>query len=214
MILTIIYGIYKRKDFAMKTTTKLCTIAVCSLVFLCSCNAPNNGTSENYAAATTEITDIANTENEYVGYTFEYPKSWNVIRNDGMICVQSNEDNPDNRVTISCTTFDSNDPMLTVLAYWDGDGTEENPGYYNRMKKTLGGSFTEISRKETKLGNTGAPALKVTYEAEVADRTYRFSQVISVMQGSVYTFTYTALPETFEVWESALTHAVTSFSMK
>ena len=199
----------------MKTSTKLCAIAVSSLVLLCSCSkAPNDGTSENYAVAQAEIQTTAVTDNAYVGYTFEYPKSWSVIRNDGMICVMSGEDNPNERVTISCTTFDSNDPTLTVLAYWDGDGTDENPGYYNLMKQTIGGDFTEISRKETKLGNTGAPALKVTYQATVVDKTYCFSQVISVFNGSIYSFTYTALPEYFESWEAALTHAVTSFSVK
>lgn len=199
----------------MKNTAKLCAIAVLSVGLLCSCSeAPNNGSSENYAIAQVEISDTKTTDNEYVGYTFEYPKSWTILRNDGMISVQSAEDNPEERVTISCTTFDQYDATIPVSIYWDGDGTEENPGYYKQMQKTIGGDFKEISRKELKLGNTGAPALLVTYSAQIVDKTYMFSQVVSIVGGSVYTFTYTALPDSFETWEPALTHAVTSFKLK
>ncbi len=199
----------------MKNTVKLCAIAAVSLSLLCSCSkAPNKGTSENYNVAEIEIGDTAKTENEYVGYTFEYPKTWSVVRNDGMIAVQSDEKEPEQRVTISCTTYSSIDPTLAVLPYWDGDGTKENPGYYKKLQDTLGGDFKEISRSETELGNTGAPALKVVYSAEIADKTYMFGQVVSIFDGSIYTFTYTALPDYYEAWEPALTHAVTSFKAK
>lgn len=197
----------------MKKTVKLCAIAVVSLSLLCSCGeAPNMGTSENYAVASAEFGDTASTENEYVGYTFEYPKDWTVLRNDGMISVRSNEQIPDERVTISCTTADCADPNLAVQPYWDGN--ESTPGYYQSMQEAFGGDFEEISRSETELGNTGAPALKVVYKAKIVDKTYMFGQVISIYDGSIYTFTYTALPDYFEAWEPALTHAVTSFRIK
>lgn len=199
----------------MKKSVKIGAIALTSLVLLCSCSEkPNEGTSENYTVASVEVGDNKSTENEYVGYTFEFPKEWSVIRNDGMISVQSNEQNPDERVTISCTSFDSRDPQMAVLTYWDGDGTEENPGYYKQMQDTIGGDFTEFSREELKLGSTGAPALRVVYGAKIADTTYQFSQVVSIIEGTVYTFTYTALPQSYDKWESALIHAVTSFRLK
>lgn len=197
----------------MKKTVKLCAIAVVSLSLLCACGeAPNNGTSENYAIAQSEIGETSGTENQYVGYTFEYPKNWTVLRNDGMITVQSDEDNPNERVTISCNTADAYDPTLAVVPYWDGN--DETDGYYKQMQKAIGGDFKEISRSETKLGDTGAPALKVVYSAEIVDKTYMFGQVVSIYDGTIYTFTYTALPEYFEAWEPALTHAVTSFRIK
>lgn len=197
----------------MKKTVKLCAIAVVSLSLLCSCSeAPNKGSSENYAVADVEIGDTASTDNEYVGYTFEYPKEWTVLRNDGMISVQSAEKDPNERVTISCTVADIADPSLAVQPYWDGN--ENTPGYYKSMQEAFGGDFQEISRKEMELGNTGAPALKVVYKADIVDKTYMFGQVISIYDGSIYTFTYTALPDYFEAWEPALTHAVTSFKVK
>ena len=199
----------------MKNSAKICAVIVLSAAVLCSCSkAPNEGSSENYAIARVQVSETNTTENDYVGYTFEYPKSWTVLRNDGMISVQSSEDNPLERVTISCTTFDQYDTTIPVSVYWDGDGTEENPGYYKQMQNTIGGDFKEISRKELKLGNTEAPALLVTYSAQIVDQTYMFSQVVSIVEGSVYTFTYTALPDSFETWSSALTHAVTSFKLK
>ncbi len=199
----------------MKKSVKLCAVAAVSLSLLCACSeAPNKGTSENYSVADVQISETVNTDNKYVGYTFEYPKNWTVLRNDGMICVQSDEKNPSERVTVSCTTVDSGDPNLAVLPYWDGDGTENNPGYYKSMQETIGGDFKEISRSELQLGNTGAPALKVVYTADVAGMTYMFGQVVSIYDGSIYTFTYTALPDFYEAWEPALTHAVTSFKVK
>lgn len=199
----------------MKKTVKLCVVAALSLSLLCSCSeAPNQGSSENYNVAQAEFGDTVTTENKYVGYTFEYPKDWTVARNDGMVAVKSSEDDPNERVTISCTSYSSPDPTLAVLPYWDGDGTDENPGYYKKMQETLGGRFEEISRIETELGDTGAPALKVVYSAEIADKTYMFGQVISIYDGTIFTFTYTALPDIYKAWEPALTHAVTSFRIK
>lgn len=198
----------------MKNTAKLCAVTVVSLCLLCSCSkAPNNGTSQNYSVAQGTLENVTATENEYVDYTFEYPGDWTIIRNDGMIAVQSSEEKVSDRVSISCTTF-SVDPNLTVLEYWDGDGTEEKIGYYAKMKETIGGDFKEISRTELELGNTGAPALMVTYSATTVDMTYQFSQVVSIISGDVYTFTYTALPERFEEWKPAFTHAVASFKLK
>lgn len=212
----------------MTNTTKLAAIALSSFVMLSSCSkAPSQGTSENYniaeVSANVDKDDVSaelpnesgvTTNNDYVNYTFEYPKSWTIERNDGMISLKSSEEDKNERVTLSCTSYDTYDPQMTVLKYWDGDGTEQNPGYYNQLKETLGGSFTEILRKELKLGNTGSPALKVTYSAKLADKEYRFSHIVSVMEGTVYCFTYTALPEAFETWESALTHAATTFKLK
>lgn len=197
----------------MKKTVKLGIAVLSSLVLLCSCSEePNKGTSENYEIANVKTEGNKLTDNKYVEYTFEYPKDWAVLRNDGMISVQSDEDNPNERVTISCTAVDSRIPDITVNDYWYGkDG---QPGYYKQMQETIGGDFKEISKKEVKLGNTGAPALRVTYNAKVADKTYKISQVVSVISGSVYTFTYTALPERFDHWEAAFTHAVTSFQFK
>lgn len=199
----------------MRKTAKLGIVVLSSFLLLCSCSdAPNDGTSENYDVASVEITDAKTTDNKYVGYTFEYPKDWKVIRNDGMIAVQSQEDDPEKRVTISCTSLDSLDPSLTVSSYWDGDGTEEKPGYYKQMQETIGEDFDERERKELKLGNTGAPALRVTYNAKVVDKNYKFSQVVSVIDGTVYTFTYTALPGSFKTHEADFTHAVSTFKLK
>ena len=41
-----------------------------------------------------------------------------------------------------------------------------------------------------------------------------FGQVISIYDGTIFTFTYTALPDIYKAWEPALTHAVTSFKIK
>jgi len=205
----------------MNKTAKLCLVGLSSLVLLCSCSdAPTQSTSENFEIA----------QNEFTTYTFEYPKDWTVIRNDAMISVKSSEEDPKEAVTISCAYWDVN-PKITVNDYWYGDGTEENPGYYQKLREALGGKFTEINEdkedtesaedesiKQEKMyfGNTPYEAIRMDYTVETPDGTRQFSEVVAIIseQSRAYHILYTSLPEYHDNHEADFTHAVSTFTLK
>lgn len=185
---------------SMKRSVKasICLISCCLILGSCS-QKPTE------AAAGYILTD-----NQYVDYSFEYPDDWKVIDNTGMIMVKTEKDN----VSISCTTFDIEDPQVVVDTYWYGDGTEGSTGYFDYLKSTLGGTVNVISDEEITLGDQQVPARQVTYTAEVAGVTYQFTQVVAIQTGAAYTLTYTAKPETHDTYKGALTHAISSFKFK
>ncbi len=174
----------------MKSSLKFAVVAIASCVLLASCSKAPTEAQAGY-----EIT-----ENDYVDYTFEYPEDWELIRNDGMIAVKA----PEGSVTISSTSFEPDDPTMLAQEYWEG--------YFESFKETFGGTVSVITEEETKLGD--AAAKYVTYTATVVGSDYQFTQVTAIRNGTAYTLTYTATPDTHESYLPALTHAVTSFKFE
>lgn len=179
-----------------RNTATLCAVLVSSCLLLGSCSKAPTEASSGYAIL----------DNEYVDYTFEYPEDWNTVENSGMVMVKAKKDN----VSISCTTFDVK--TETVESYWYGDGTEENKGFFDYFKTTLGGTVEVISEEETSLGKEQAPALSVTYTATMGDSEYMLTQIVGIYNGDAYTLTYTAKPDTHDTYKGALTHALSTFN--
>lgn len=176
----------------------VCAVLASSCLLLGSCSQKPTEASSGY-----EILD-----NEYVDYTFEYPLDWDIVENSGMVMVKAPKDN----VTISCTTFDVGTD--TVENYWYGDGTQEDKGFFEYLKSTLGGTVTVISEDETSLGEEQAPAISVTYSAEIDGTQYCLTQVVGIYNGDAYTLTYTAKPDTHSTYKGALTHALSTFRFR
>lgn len=180
--------ISERKE-KMKATVKIAAVVLASCLLFSSCSKQPTEAAAGYAIA----------GNDYVDYTFEYPEKWVIDRNDGMIAVK-----PENEsISISCTSFVPDDPTVLAQEYWDS--------YFTSFKETFGEKVEILKEEETKLG--GAAAKYVTYTAEIVGETYQFTQVCAMMNGTAYTLTYTATPETHDANLGALTHAVTSFKL-
>lgn len=174
----------------MKKTAKITILLVCSCLLLSSCGEKYTEASSGYSI----------TENQFVDYTFEYPEDWEVVRNDGMIAIK-----PENAdVSLSCTIFEPDDPSMLVNEYWDG--------YFRTYKETFGDKVEVVSEEETVLHDV--PAKDITYKSEIVGENFTFNQIVAVRNGTVYTLTYTAKPEDFDTYKSALTHAITSFRFK
>lgn len=174
----------------MKRTIKIAAIIACSCLLLSSCGEKYTEASNGYSI----------TENQFVDYTFEYPEDWQLIRNDAMIAVKPENAN----VSLSCTIFEPDNPAMLVNEYWDG--------YFKTYKETFGDKLEIISDEETVLCDV--PAKDITYTSEIVGDTYTFNQIVAVRNGTVYTLTYTAKPDEFDTYKSAVTHAVTSFRFK
>lgn len=174
----------------MKASLKFAVVALASLTLLTSCSKAPTGAQAGYAIA----------GNDYVDYTFEYPEDWEIIRSDGMIAVKA----PEGNVTVTCTSFEPDDPTMLAQEYWEG--------YFESFKETFGGTVSVITEEETKLDD--AAAKYVTYTATVVGADYQFTQVTAIRNATAYTLTYTATPETHETYLPALTHAVTSFKFE
>ncbi len=172
----------------MNKTLKLTLAALSCAALLTACESTD---------PTAASPDFALAGNEFVNYTFEYPDLWEVVRNDGMIAVKEPEDN----VSISCTTFEPDDPTMAVLEYWNG--------YLDSFRDAFGGTVEVLSVEEIKLDDV--PAMLVTYSADAAGDPYRFTQCIGIRSGTAYTLTYTATPEVCDTYMSAMTHAVSTF---
>ncbi len=174
----------------MKKTIKIAALLACSCLILSSC-----GNKQSVATGGFSVT-----ENQFVDYTFEYPEDWKLIRNDGMIAIKPDNDN----VSLSCTIFEPDNPSMLVNEYWDG--------YFKTYKETFGDKVEVVSEEETVLHDV--PAKDITYTSEIVGESYTFNQVVAIRNGTVYTLTYTAKPDDFDTYKSALTHAVTSFRFK
>lgn len=173
-----------------KTRILFGAIAVGAALVFCACGKQPTEAAPDYKLA----------GNDFVDYTFEYPEAWDLVRDDGMIAVKAANEN----VSISCTSFEPDKPELLVQEYWDG--------YYESFVKTFGTEPEILEEDETKLG--GVPAKTITYRCDLAGETYVFTQVTGVYNGTAYTLTYTATPDTHDTYRSALTHAVTSFQFR
>ncbi len=136
-------------------------------------------------------------------YTFAYPKSWIIDRNDGMVQLHVSEKDASG---ISVTAFaPPREGMTTLEEYLKSD-------YLDHLKSTL--PTLEVSPdafEETTLGTKDAR--KIVFDATVSDKDYRFMQVITLNNdGYIYIFTYTSTPDVFKTHEDNVNKVLDTFS--
>ncbi len=123
--------------------------------------------------------------NEAVGYTFDVPEDWKIIRNDGTVELQYNlleSDRVAEYATITALTFTlgSEQADFGSKNYWD---------FYKKDVEKLG-EYKELDYEEIKLDET--LAIKVKYSYKPLDKVYISEQIICCRLGDVYIITLTS----------------------
>lgn len=131
--------------------------------------------------------------NAAVYYSFTYPETWELIRNDGVIEIQLDCDDSAataKYATLSVLSFSLYDPNQLVKPYWE------------EYQKDVEGIYEDYRLLDTEEYDTqdkyldDAPALKVKYSGRINNVTYVTEQIICCRNGSVYLITL-VVPEEY-----------------
>ena len=172
----------------MKKAVIAACLAVSATLAMASCSNTTQP-SDNY--------ELAGGVN--VDYTFEYPKTWEKTRDDGMIAVKSTETG----ANISVTAFRPTENYASIEEYLEK--------YKSSFAETLG-NYSEISLEDVTLDDISAK--KITYTATVMDAEYKFASIVCIRNNIVYTITYTATDADFDVHAPTLAHIIQSFDFQ
>lgn len=132
--------------------------------------------------------------NKAVQYSFTYPDTWELCRNDGVIEIQFDCDESATTAkfaTISVLAFDLEDPSQLAKDYWESH-EEDIKSVYTDYKLL---DTEELVDDGKKLGNT--VALKVKYSGTLNGISYFNEQIICCRSGSVYLVTL-VVPSEYE----------------
>lgn len=146
--------------------------------------------------------------NEAVGFNFDVPEDWEIIRNDGVVELQYDCD-PSAQTAVYAT--------ITAHAF-NLSGEQVDIGakdYWEDHKESVAklGEYKELDGpKEITLD--GTKALKVKYSYKPTERTYVSEQIICCRYGEVFFISLTAPEEYHDEVNSALTTVIDSFKFK
>lgn len=185
----------------MKLKTILLVLLICLCTVLSACGN----------ASKTEPTDAPDgcvrTENDAVDYSFCYPNTWELDRNDGMIGIKYNIANRGAiaYATVSTMAFQLSDTSMLANAYWDSHREE--------LTDLYGDKLNVLSEKaETKLG--GVVANRNRYTVALSDVTYTFDQIICINKGQVYLVTLTVPEVGYETAVPCLETVLSTFTFQ
>ena len=122
--------------------------------------------------------------NEATDFTFCYPNTWQLDRNDGMISVKTNVGSSGTKAyaSISVMAFTLEDSSQGAGNFWDKHKADLTDTYGEKI------SYTE-EKKATKLD--GVEACISRYSIKLTDVTYEYVQLFCVRYGQVYLITLT-----------------------
>lgn len=148
------------------------------------------------------------TFNEAVGYNFEIPEDWTCIRSDGVVELQYDCNEAEDKAeyaTIAANTFTLNDEQADFGSknYWEFYKND----YLNVLK-----DYKELDYKEIELD--GTKAVKVKYSFKPDEKTYVSEQVICCRYGEVFFVTLTSPEEYKDDVSGALAAVIETFKFK
>ena len=159
----------------MKRTTLLLML-LCLCLVLASCGKTETPTDapEGCLRAGNEATD----------FTFCYPNTWQLDRNDGMIAVKTNVGSSGTKAyaSISVMAFTLEDSNQGAANFWDKHKEDLTDTYGEKI------AYTE-EKKELELD--GNKACLCRYSIKLSDVTYLYEQIFCVRYGQVYILTLT-----------------------
>ncbi len=138
--------------------------------------------------------------NNDVAYRFYIPESWALNL---ALPTSSAYVSEDDRTNVSVVAYLPEQEKMSAEEYW-----ELCRGHLSAALN----DFTEQSLEETTLG--GRPARTYTYTACINGQTYRFSQTIASWRGMVYTVTYTATEDKFEMHRAEYLSILSHFTFR
>jgi hypothetical protein len=124
--------------------------------------------------------------NEAVSFNFTYPEEWDLVRNDGVIELQTDCDDSDTTAqyaTITVLTFSLVESNKTAKEYW-AEHEAEVKGIYSDYKLL---DTEEYNDTDKYLDD--APALKVKYQGAINGKSYVNEQIICMRYGELYLIT-------------------------
>lgn len=177
----------------MKKRISLVLLMLCFCILLSACGGETVETDapEGCLRAGNEATD----------FTFCYPNTWQIDRNDGMISVKTNVGASGTKAyaSISVMAFTLEDKNMGASNFWDKHKGDLTDTYGNKI------AYTEEKKELTLDGNK---ACQSRYSIKLSDVTYQYVQVFCVRYGQVYLLTLTAPEGTLDGvmngWETVL----------
>ena len=155
---------------------KVIVLVICALfVFSLTACSP-----DNYAPAGMKLI----TDSDIVDYKLYVPASWTADVSTGVVSAYVSSADHSN---INVTAFELDDVNTTLAEYW-AVYTEAFNSTFSDMEYETEGETILLS---------GAAAVKYVYTATVTGTQYKFMQVVSISNGTVYIFTYTSSPDNY-----------------
>ncbi len=167
----------------------LIILSLLTVVSLCACGGDQTEVVDGMKLAGKDA------GNNAVDYSFTYPESWELIRNDGVIEIQLDCNESDaiaEYATLTVLVFTLSDSNMTAKEYWEDHKTETEK------------VFSEFNVLETEEYNSqekyldDAPAYRVKYSSKMNDRTYVSDQIICCRYGAVYLITLVTPDEYYD----------------
>ncbi len=177
----------------MKKHVSLLLVLLCFCILLSACGGEEVKTDapEGCLRADNQATD----------FTFCYPNTWQIDRNDGMISVKTNVGASGTKAyaSISAMAFTLEKSDMGAANFWEQHKADLTDTYGEKI------TYTE-EKKELTLG--GEKACQSRYSIKLSDVTYQYVQVFCVRYGQVYILTLTAPEGTMDGvtdgWETVL----------
>ena len=157
--------------------TSLFLLLLCFCILLSACG--------NQEKTETDAPDgCLRAGNEATDFTFCYPNTWELDRNDGMISVKTNvgQSGVKAYASISVMAFTLEKSDMGAANFWDQHKADLTDNYGDKI------TFTE-EKKEIKLA--GEKACLCRYSIKMSDVTYEYQQIFCVRYGQVYIITLT-----------------------
>lgn len=204
----------------MKIKSMLLLIILLFSVFSVSCNNKDNWIPKGMKKISTDAVD----------YTMYVPDSWTVDISTGVVSAYVKSTDRSN-ITMVAFNLQNDDNDMTAEEYW--------AKYESELRQTLpdmqfsvnnaasveidSAAETEIESSAGEISATGEyvpvsmllggfTANKYVYTASVTGVTYKYMQVICIRGGIAYLFTYTTIPENFDIHMPEVERILENFS--
>jgi len=200
----------------MKIKIILFVISMLFIVFTVSCNEKDNWIPKGMKKVSTDAVD----------YTMYVPDSWTVDISTGVISAYVKSTDRSN-ITMIAFNLENEDADMTIDDYWTKYESELRQTFpdikYTEIQDES--ETTETATEETTAESTstdkyiptttlldGISANKYIYTATVTGVTYKYMQVICIRGGIAYLFTYTTVPENFDIHLEQIDRILENFS--
>ncbi|MHB1153260.1 MAG: hypothetical protein ACYCWE_14650 [Eubacteriales bacterium] len=200
----------------MKIKIILFVISMLFIVFTVSCNEKDNWIPKGMKKVSTDAVD----------YTMYVPDSWTVDISTGVISAYVKSTDRSN-ITMVAFNLENEDADMTADDYWAKYESELRQTFPDMEYTSIqeDGETTVTAETTTESETTSADAYiptttlldgfsanKYIYTATVTGVTYKYMQVICIRGGIAYLFTYTTVPENFDIHLEEVDRILENFS--
>ncbi len=173
----------KRKVFLIFISIVMCSYSLCS----CTKKEEDLSLPDGMLLGQSDAGD----------YKFQYPETWDTIRQDGMFAIKSKTSS--SVISASCYTL-KKDSFSDAEKYIYGEN--ENAGYLSVIEQTFGKDYTLTSVDDITIDRI--PSKSVKYHIKTGDDEYDIDTVLvfrtseSDGETTLYSLTFTALSENYK----------------